>query len=181
MIKLGKIIRAFRLERELTLKELAAKADISPSYLSQIENDQVNMNLSVLESLSIALGKPLNLFFLQDSIDSVSFVTKEGRKQVLRSDKAFSETLVDNRVSKFDITLITYPPEYEGQEFVVHQGEEFMLVLEGTMDVSLGDLKTYHMQEGDSMAFSSKIPHKISSKTGAKVLIHSTTLPIAII
>lgn len=181
MIKLGKIIRAFRLEREMTLKDLAAKAEISPSYLSQIENDQVNMNLSVLENISAALEKPLNLFFLQDSIDSVSFVAKKDRKKVVRTDKALSETLVDNRISKFDITLVTYPADYVGQELVVHQGEEFMLVLEGSMDVSLGNLKTYHMEEGDSIAFSSKIPHNVCSKTGAKVLIHSTTLPIAII
>jgi transcriptional regulator with XRE-family HTH domain len=91
LIKLGKIIRAFRLEREITLKDLAAKADISPSYLSQIENDQVNMNLSVLENISAALEKPLNLFFLQDSIDSVSFVAKKDRKKVVRTDKALSE------------------------------------------------------------------------------------------
>ena len=181
MIKLGKIIRAFRIEKEMTLKELATKADISSSYLSQIENDQVNMNLSVLENISLALEKPLNLFFLQDSMDSVSLVRKSERKKILRNDKATSETLVDRRVSKFDITLVTYPPNYPEQEFVIHQGEEFMLVLEGDLDVNLGDFNKYHMNKGDAIAFSSKIPHKVSSKAGAKILIHSTTLPIAII
>lgn len=181
MIKLGKIIRAFRIEKEMTLKDLAAKADISPSYLSQIENDQVNMNLSVLENISHALEKPLNLFFLQDSIDTVSFVRKEDRKKILRNDHATSETLVDSRISKFDITIVTYPPDYQGQELVVHQGEEFMLVLEGDLDVNLGNFKSYHMAVGDSIAFSSKIPHNVSSKAGARVLIHSSTLPIAII
>ena len=181
MIKLGKIIRAFRLEREMTLKELATKAEISPSYLSQIENDQVNMNLSVLENISLALEKPLNLFFLQDSIDSVSFIRKGERKKLRRTDRAISETLVDRSVSKFDITLVTYPSDYVGQELVVHQGEEFMLVLEGTLEVNLGNQATYHMKEGDSIAFSSKIPHNVCSKSGAKVLIHSSTLPIAII
>lgn len=181
MIRLGKIIRAFRLEREMTLKDLAAKADISPSYLSQIENDQVNMNLSVLENISAALEKPLNLFFLQDSIDSVSFIRKGERRKLLRHDKATSETLVDSRISKFDITIVTYPPNYADQELVVHQGEEFMLVLEGTLEVNLGNQASYHMKEGDSIAFSSKIPHNVCSKSGAKVLIHSTTLPIAII
>lgn len=181
MIKIGKIIRAFRAERKMTLKELAAKAEISTSYLSQIENDQVNMNLSVLESISQALQKPLNLFFLQDSIDSVSIVRKEERKQIVRSDNATYEALVDNRVSKFDITIVTYPTAYIGQELVVHQGEEFMLVLNGSLDVNLGNLNSYHLEEGDSIAFSSKIPHNLTSEAGARVLIHSTTLPMAII
>lgn len=181
MIKIGKIIRAFRAERKMTLKELAATAEISTSYLSQIENDQVNMNLSVLESISLALEKPLNLFFLQDSIDSISIVRKSDRKQIARSDNAVYESLVDNRVSKFDITIVTYSPAHVGQELVVHQGEEFMLVLEGTLEVNLGNLSAFHLEEGDSIAFSSKIPHNVASETGAKVLIHSSTPPVAII
>ncbi len=71
-------------------------------------------------------------------------------------------------------------PNYAGQELVVHQGEEFMLIIEGSLDVNFGDLKTYHMEKGDSIAFISKIPHKICSKKGAKVLIPSTTLPFSI-
>ncbi len=181
MIKIGKIIRAFRTESKMTLKDLATKANISVSYLSQIENDQVNMNLSVLESISQALEKPLNLFFLQDSIDSVSIVRKGDRKRISRSDNATYESLVDNRVSKSDITIVDYPSDYVGQELVVHQGEEFMLVLKGTLEVNLGNLNMYNLEEGDSMVFSSKIPHSVSSKTGASVLIHSSTLPIAII
>lgn len=181
MVKLGRIIKAFRIEQSMTLKDLAAKAEISPSYLSQIENDQVNMNLSVLENISHALEKPLNLFFLQDSMDSVSFVKATERKSITRSDHATSAALTDSRVSKFDITLVTYPADYHTQELVVHQGEEFMLVLEGTLDVNLGNLETYHMGQGDSIAFSSKIPHNVSTSLGAKVLIHSTTLPISII
>ncbi|MDR1050347.1 MAG: helix-turn-helix domain-containing protein, partial [Deltaproteobacteria bacterium] len=52
MVKIGRIIKAFRSQRNLKLKDLAALADISPSYLSQIENDQVNMNMSVLDNIS---------------------------------------------------------------------------------------------------------------------------------
>lgn len=181
MVKLGRIIKAFRIEQSMTLKDLASKAEISPSYLSQIENDQVNMNLSVLENISRALEKPLNLFFLQDSMDSVSFVKAGERKSITRSDHATSAALTDSRVSKLDITLVTYPADYHAQELVIHQGEEFMLVLEGTLEVNLGNLETYRMEQGDSIAFSSKIPHNVSTVSGAKVLIHSTTLPISIL
>jgi transcriptional regulator with XRE-family HTH domain len=181
MIKLGKIIHAFRLEKGMTLKELAAKAEISVSYLSQIENDQVNMCLNVLESISRALDKPLSLFFLQDSIDSVSFVRKKERLSSMRADHAFSERLTDSRISKVDITIVTYPANYVRQELVIHQGEEFMLVLEGTLDVNLASLRIYHMEAGDSIAFSSRIPHSVISEKGAKVLIHSSTAPVSFI
>ncbi len=77
---------------------------------------------------------------------------------------ATSETLTDRRISKFDITIVTYPPNYAGQELVVHQGEEFMLIIEGSLDVKFGDLKTYHMEKGDSIAFISKIPTRFAAK-----------------
>lgn len=181
MIKLGRIIHAFRLEKGMTLKELAAKSEISISYLSQIENDQVNMCLNVLESISHALDKPLSLFFLQDSIDSISFIKRDERPRILREDHALCERLTDSRLSKTDITIVTYPENYIRQDLVVHQGEEFMLVLSGSLDVNLGGLQVIHMDSGDSISFPSRIPHSIISENGAKVLIHSSTLPFSLI
>lgn len=181
MVKIGKIIRAFRLEEGMTLKDLATKADISVSYLSQIENDQVNMCLNVLENISRALDKPLSLFFLQDSISSVSFVKKNDRLSNLRDDNAFSEQLTDSRISNVNITIVTYPKNYLKQEMVIHSGEEFMFILEGVLDVNLGGLKIYHMEAGDSISFPSRIPHCVVSEPGAKVLIHSSTTPLMII
>ncbi len=101
MIKIGRIIRAFRVQQQLTLKELAAKVDLSPSYLSQIENDQVNMSLSVLERISEALGTPIHVFFLQDDLSSISFVKEADRDRVTRSDSAMMERLTNNKTIKY--------------------------------------------------------------------------------
>ncbi len=181
MVKIGRIIHAFRKEKGMTLKDLAAKTGISPSYLSQIENDQVNMCIDVLEKISIAVEKPLSFFFLQDSLDSISIVKTKQRKRVKRNDGALVEYLTDNRVTKFDITVVHYPADYRCQEHVVHQGEEFMLVLEGDLTVNLGNIRNFFLTKGDSIAFTSKIPHKVSSKNGAEVLIHSGTAPYTIL
>ncbi len=178
MIRIGKIIRAFRVHKQLTLKELAAKVEISPSYLSQIENDQVNMSLGVLEGISQALETPIHMFFLQDDLSSISFVKEADRDRIIRSDNATMERLTNNKNIKFDITIVTYPKQYQAQEYAIHPGEEFLLVLEGCLSVDLAELASYSMEVGDSLAFPSKIPHSISSETGCRVLIHSSTLPI---
>lgn len=181
MLKIGRIIRAFRVNKQLSLKELAAKVDISPSYLSQIENEQVNMSLDVLEGISQALETPIHTFFLRDDLDSISFVKEAHRDRVVRRDGATMERLTNNKNVQFDITIVTYPKKYEASEYAIHPGEEFMLVLEGDLNVDLADLASYVMEVGDSLAFPSKVPHKISSEHGARVLIQSSTLPITFV
>ena len=181
MLRIGRIIRAFRVNKQLSLKELAAKVDISPSYLSQIENEQVNMSLDVLEGISQALGTPIHTFFLQDDLDSISFVKEANRDRVIRRDGATMERLTNNKSLKFDITIVTYPMQYQAPEYAIHPGEEFVLVLEGTLSIDLSELASYSLEVGDSLAFPSKIPHKISSENGARVLIHSSTLPITFV
>jgi DNA-binding XRE family transcriptional regulator/quercetin dioxygenase-like cupin family protein len=52
-----------RKERHLSLRELAAKAEVSPSLLSQIENSKVNPSVLTLYALAAALAVPPSYFF----------------------------------------------------------------------------------------------------------------------
>lgn len=181
MIKIGKIIRTFRLAQGLSLKELAEKVELSSSYLSQIENDQVNINLSLLENISKALNVPVYTFFMQERLKDINFIKKSERNVVVRKDKAVAELLTDNNVVKFDIQIITYPVGYEAAEYFIHQGEEFFYVLEGSISIDFSGAETIVMEEGDCVAFSSSIPHKIISEQGGKVLVNCSSLPITYI
>lgn len=181
MANIGRIIRTFRKQRNMTLKDLAAEADISSSYLSQIENDTVNMNISVLENISKALDVPIYMFFIQENIDNISHVRKEARTRVLREDKVEKELLVNPEVFPDDIHIMNIPANYSAKEYAVHQGKEFLLVLSGGLSIDFGGYKTVELGEGDSLAFSSKIPHSISSEDGCRVFVYSTTPPLAFI
>lgn len=181
MLKIGKIIKAFRLSKGFSLKTLAEKVELSSSYLSQIENDQVNINLSVLENISNALEVPVYTFFVQERLKDIDFIKKEERNIVVRKDKAVAELLTNNNVVKFDIQIINYPSNYEAAKYFIHQGEEFFFVLEGSISIDFSGTKIIHMGEGDCVAFSSAIPHKIFSEKGAKVLVNCSSLPITYI
>lgn len=58
MIRLGKAIRRIRQEREVSQQELARSAELTPSFLSLVENDRRQPSLSVLRRLAGALGVP---------------------------------------------------------------------------------------------------------------------------
>ncbi len=62
-IELGQKLRATRQERGFSLRELAAKAEVSPSLLSQIENGKANPSVRSLHSIADALGVSVNYFF----------------------------------------------------------------------------------------------------------------------
>lgn len=64
-MSIGNKIRELRLEYDLTLKELAARAGISLSYLSDIEKGRSNPSVDTLQNIADALGKSPS-YFLDD-------------------------------------------------------------------------------------------------------------------
>lgn len=79
-IQIGQRIKAYRTARSLTVKELAAKAQITPSMLSQIERGQANPSLNTIRLLSAALDEPMFRFFLDDVNVQNEVVRLEERK-----------------------------------------------------------------------------------------------------
>ena len=69
--------------------------------------------------------------------------------------------------------LIDVAPSEEGVDFVLstHEGEEFIIVMEGVMEISYGKA-TYLLEEGDSIYYDSIVPHHVHAYEGqaAKIL-----------
>lgn len=63
MLDIGSKLRAARLSRNLTLRELATRVELSPSLLSQIEKGKVNPSVVSLYSIASALSMPIDHFF----------------------------------------------------------------------------------------------------------------------
>jgi transcriptional regulator with XRE-family HTH domain len=60
---LGDRIKALRLERELQQRQLAEKADMTPSMMSQIESGRLTPSLHTLGRIAAALGVPIATLF----------------------------------------------------------------------------------------------------------------------
>jgi transcriptional regulator with XRE-family HTH domain len=77
-MQLGTAIKDLRQESGLRQKELASRVDVTQSYLSQIENDRKEPNLSTLRRIAQELGVSLPiLFFLSMDEDDVRPDRKE--------------------------------------------------------------------------------------------------------
>ena len=74
-LAIGRQVRAFRTQMEMTVTHLARQADLSPGMLSKIENGLISPSLATLKSLSRALNVPVTAFFRKyEEERDVSFV-----------------------------------------------------------------------------------------------------------
>jgi transcriptional regulator with XRE-family HTH domain len=77
-MKLGRAIKLCRVQRQLSQADLAAQAGISVSYLSLLERDKRDPNISTIERISEALNIPLSiLVFLAMDRSELSEISAE--------------------------------------------------------------------------------------------------------
>ncbi|MFD0986433.1 cupin domain-containing protein [Methyloligella solikamskensis] len=161
-VHIGAKLRQYRLAQRLTLKEVAQKADCSESMLSKIENDKITPSIGLLHRLVSILGTNINALFVQMPTGAI---TRSGERPSIAQtgvdeDKAIALELLTPSPSPFlfQSSIHTVPPQAESDGKIVHQGEDFGYVLEGSLELSLGD-ETFVLNAGDTFYFRSEIPH----------------------
>ena len=66
-IAIGEKLQAARLEKKISLRELATKADMSASMLSQIEHGKAFPSVRSIYNIAAALDVPVDYFFPNDN------------------------------------------------------------------------------------------------------------------
>lgn len=157
---LGKNWKAKREDAGLSLNEVSEKVNISPSYLSQIENANANPSLDLLKKLAEFYGESLLTFIKNE---------KENRDRVLNEDNTeginpslpgvIVKSLVNKSPNILDPMIFIVEPGKGDPEKHTHNGEEFIYVLSGEIKVSLNEDEVYILNEGDSIYFKSYEKH----------------------
>ena len=154
---LGSHLKMLREERGYTLKQTAEISGLSIGFISQVERGQTDPSLSSLKKLAGALGVKLGDLFDQDTAAHV--LVKSGEGNILRIDSAVYCELLATSLSKAMEPMIKYiSPGGESGLVDPHAGEEFIWIIEGTLQLMLGDT-TYLLQKGDSVYFQSNQTH----------------------
>lgn len=160
----------FQLKRErrlkgLRLKDVAEATGLSKSLISKIENNKVSPSLSTLHRVAKALGTSISaLFAMDETLDQVVQEPHErpvaGKVQsMVEWDGIEAEIMVpyaDGRLLE-GFVFIMEPGGHSGG-VLQHEGEECGYVLEGQLELTVGD-KTYLLYPGDSFFFHSDKTH----------------------
>lgn len=171
-VRMGAKLRQFRLAKRLTLKEVAIQADCSESMLSKVENDRITPSIGLLHRLVSILGTNMTALFEQNS---GRVVARQGERPSItqseeRGGRSVSLELLTPSPSPvlFQANIHSVPPRCGSDGRIVHKGEDFGYVLEGTLELSVGD-ETFTLRAGDSFYFPSDLPHGYRN-AGRKVL-----------
>ena len=175
---IGQKIRDLRNNERMTLGALAAKINVSPSLISQLERGGVNPSISLLKLIADALEVPLSSLFDKEEAKAEEpspLMTSKERKMLTTGGVQFN-LLSRNYDLGCEFIYNEWPPgSSTGKEKYVHEGIECGLLLEGELEVELGE-RTYHMKPGDSITYKSDIPHRLNNrgkKTAKGVWVNS--------
>jgi len=159
----GQRIKQARLQKGLRLKDVARETGLSVSLISQVENNNTSPSLSTLVKLSNFLGLETGLFGEGAVANGeVKVCRKDNRKLWTSDDDRISYELLNPslRNKKFEVVYAKVDCFEESMEKYTHEGVEFGLVIKGKIRVELGD-NVYDLEEGDSIYFSSTVPHGV--------------------
>jgi quercetin dioxygenase-like cupin family protein/DNA-binding XRE family transcriptional regulator len=165
-------IKEIRKSKGFTLREISMKTGVSVNYLSLIERGASNPSIGIINKICDVLDVPI-MGLNHQSLNSntgetpkanqkVGVVRKNMRKMIVLPKSRLKQYLLTPGLQrKLEVVLgESDPGEEHDEEWHSHDGEEFGFVLEGRCEVTVED-KVYVLEEGDSIYFSSNLPHKM--------------------
>lgn len=161
---IGNRLRAYRVERGLTIAQLAEDSGISKGMLSKVENRRTAASLSTLARLADALSIPVTALFRGLEEEHEAYFVAKGKGLATTpargSGGPLNELLGDTRGPHKRIepirVLITEP--IEPFPLYQHAGTEFIHLLAGSMEYGYGNSR-YELIPGDSLVFEGEVPH----------------------
>ena len=162
----GRNVRALRIKKNLTLHDLAKMTRRSVSLLSQIETGKVSPSFSTMRIIADSLDISLSRLILDEGVGEArdaSLMEVRERKVLTTEGGVEHQLLSRNLALPFEFISFELPPGAStGEEPYSHEGLECGLLLEGTMEIQVGE-KIYRMKPGDTFTLNSSIPHKFSN------------------
>ena len=160
-LQLGPRIRALRQARHVTLRELAQRAGVTESFLSQVEREVTSPSIASVQRIARALDLAIAELFTEDVPHGRVVRGNERRRIAYPGLGAIDEFLTDGLNGRIQVILSTIEPGGgTGDEAYSHESdEEVVIVLAGRLELWVAD-EHHVLEAGDSVAYSSRLPHR---------------------
>ena len=185
LLELSQTIRKVRQAQKMTVEQLARRSGFSKGFISQVENFRITPSLKALLKIADALGIDVgDLFRNNSSAEPFTFSRlDEGEELQIDSSAEYGIrylALAYRQLGrKMDPFILEYTPA-SPRELMMHEAEEFFVVLEGILDYCIYDDKHPHrMSPGDTVYLKANIPHRAALAPGCSyakgLVIYSET------
>lgn len=169
--KLGSRIRTFREERNISLETLAETTGLSVGFLTSLEENNLYPTIGPLQKVARALGVRLGTF-MDDEITRDPIISRIGERTAdlaMHKGENTNASYVyhslgkgksDRNMEPFHIEIM--PDPADDRKTSSHQGEEFILVIKGSLLVVYGR-ESHTLTRGDTIYYNSIVPHYVGA------------------
>jgi DNA-binding transcriptional MerR regulator/mannose-6-phosphate isomerase-like protein (cupin superfamily) len=154
---IGARLRQLRIRQGLPLAHVAKAAGISVGFLSAIERSQMSASIGTLRRLARFYKTNILDFF--DPAESNSRLVRPSGRKVLEAGPGVRMELLAWGNTVMEPHLFRIAPKAGSGESYTHEGEEFLHVLRGELQLAL-DGEEFRLKSGDSFYFESATPHR---------------------
>jgi transcriptional regulator with XRE-family HTH domain len=160
--KIGARLKDVRRNSGLSQKRLAQSTGLSATLLSRIENGIVVPSIPTLIAISNALKLNAGYFFRDEESEKGYVISyKEKRTQTVSERGYIAELLAEGMENPFmepAILELKGTDKENEAKLVTHDGQEFLYVLEGRLELMLGS-RRFFLKAGDAAYWNGNIPH----------------------
>lgn len=170
MVEIGRKIKQYRLQLDLTQEELAQRTELTKGYISQLENDLCSPSIATLQDILNILGVSLQEFFTEPKEEKIVYTSADYFES--KNGEGTNTWLIPNsQIKEMEPIILTLPVGGSCEERWPFEGEEFGYVLSGSVEI-VTQSGRFKLNAGDSFSIDGKKQHTIvnNGKTEAKVL-----------
>jgi transcriptional regulator with XRE-family HTH domain len=179
---LGHRIHSMRESRDWTLEMLAERTGLSKAYLSRLEAGDRQPSIATLAEISKAFGVSIAALF-EHPDESADCVVVRGGSTLAESANGLAFRPLSSSTKPFNIHPIgvTIPPDRPGDEAYQHDGEEWLYVIEGRVNVTINEAP-YVLETGDAAHYDSRLPHRLDALDGrdARIILVACPIPLTL-
>ncbi|MBI1878789.1 MAG: cupin domain-containing protein [Chloroflexi bacterium] len=177
---IGQRIKQLRLQRNLTLEELANRSGCTPGFLSNIEQNRAVPSVVTLDAIAQALGTRIADFF-PETIHTAKIVRHDQRESFQFEGSSIAYSILASKfphaaVEAFVMTIIPAQEALPTDETRAHLGEEFFYILQGVVRLWYGK-SFYDLYPGDSVHFRSTVRHRLENRDDQPAVLLSLITP----
>lgn len=154
---IGAQLRQLRAKRRLSLAQVAEAVGISVGFLSALERSQMSGSVGTLRKLARFYKTNILDFF--DANETTSRQVRPAERKVLEAGAGVCMELLAWGNTVMEPHLFRIAPKAGSGESYTHEGEEFLYVLRGDLEIAVHG-EEYHLKPGDSFYFESAMPHR---------------------
>jgi DNA-binding transcriptional MerR regulator/quercetin dioxygenase-like cupin family protein len=155
---IGRRLRQLRKRQGLGVVEAARRAKISAGFLSAIELSCANPSVATLQRLASTYGTTVLDFY--DLPKHSRRLVKPRERRAIQTESGVRIELLSIGAKQLESQIFRVPPGAGSDGAYSHQGEEFIYMMNGTLELWLDELECHTLREGDSFWFESTVGHR---------------------